>query len=82
MKASNDKIHILLSCNKPSTALIAGSFIESNTKEIEITIDRNLEFDEHVNNLCTKTCQKLNAPVCLASFMNVDKKRMIMKAFI
>ena len=41
-----------------------------------------MKFDEHVNNLCKKVCQKLNAPVRLAPFMNVDKKRMIMKAFI
>ena len=42
----------------------------------------DLNFDEHVNNLCKKACQKLNALVRLAPFMNVDKKRMIMKAFI
>ena len=84
MKANSDKIHILLSCSERSAALTDGSFIESNTKEIllGITIDRDLKFDEHVNNLCKKTCQKLHALVCLAPFMNVDKKRMIMKAFI
>ena len=34
-----------------------GSSIESNTKEIllGITIDRDLKFDEHVNNLCKKS---------------------------
>ena len=84
MKANSDKSHILLSCSEPSTALIDGSSIESNTKEIllRITIDRDLKFDEHINNLCKKACQKLNALVHLAPFMNVDKKRMIMKAFI
>ena len=61
MKANSDKSHILLSCSEPSTALIDGSSIESNTKEIllGITIDRDLKFDEHVNNLCKKACQKL-----------------------
>ena len=84
MKASNDKSHILASCNEPSLALVDGSSMESNTKEIllQITIDRDLKFDEHVNNLCKKACQNLNALVRLAPFMNVDKKRMIMKAFI
>ena len=84
MKANSDKSHILLSCSEPSTVLIDGSFIESNTKEIllGITIDRDLKFDEHVNNLCKKACQKLNALARLAPFMKVDKKRMIMKAFI
>ena len=73
MKANNDKGPILASCNEPS-----------NTKEIllQITIDRDLKFDEHVNNLCKKACQNLNALVRLAPVMNVDKKRMIMKAFM
>ena len=61
-----------------------GSFIKSNTKEILLgmTIDRDLKFYEHVNNLCKKACQKLNAFVRLTPFMNIDKKRMTMKAFI
>ena len=60
MKANSDKSHILLSCSEPSTALIDGSSIESNTKEIllGITIDRDLKFDEHVNNLCKKSMSK------------------------
>ena len=76
MKANSDKSHILLSCSEPSAALIDGSSFESNTKEIllGITIDRGLKFDEHVNNLCKKACQKLNALVRLESFTNVDKK--------
>ena len=76
IKANSDKSHILLYCSEPSTALIDGSSIESNTKEIllEIAIDRDLNFDELNNNLCKKACQKLNALVPLAPFMDVDKK--------
>ena len=60
MKANSDKSHILLSCSEPSTALIDDSSIESNTKEIllGITTDRDLKFDEHVNNLCKKSMSK------------------------
>ena len=84
IKTNSDKSHLLLSCSEPSTALIDGSSIESNTKEIllGIIIDRDLKFDDHVNNLCTKACQKLNALARLAPFMNVDKKMILMKAFI
>ena len=84
MKANNDKSHLLLSCSEPSTAIVDGSSIESNTKEIPlgITIDRDMKFDDHANNLCKKACQKLRALARLAPFMNVDKKRIIMKAFI
>ena len=76
MNANSDKSHILLSCSEPSTALIDGSSIESNTKEIllVITTDRDLKFNEHVHNLCKKACQKLNVLARLAPFMNLHKK--------
>ena len=76
MKANSDKSHILLSCSEPSTAFIGGSSNESNMKKIPlgITIDGDLKFGKHINNLCKKEYQKLNALVRLAPFMNVDKK--------
>ena len=84
MKANSDKIHLLLSYSEPSKLVIDGSSIETNTKEVllGITIDKNLKFDDHVNNLCKKACQKLNALARLAPYMNVEKRRIIMKAFI
>ena len=59
MKANSDTSRILLSCSEQSTALMDGSFIESNTKEIPlgITIDRDLmnmsiiSVKKHVKNL-------------------------------
>ena len=58
----------MLSCSEPYTALIDGSSIASDTKAILLgtTIDRDLKFDSHVNDLCKKACQKLNALVRLA----------------
>ena len=84
MKANSDKSHLLLSCNEPSTLVIDGSSIETNTKEVllGITIDKDLKFDDHVNSLCKKACQKLNALARLPPYMNVEKRRIIMKAFI
>ena len=84
MKANSDKSHLLLSCNEPSTLVIDGSSIETNTKEVllGITIDKDLKFDDHVNSLCKKACQKLNALARLAPYMSVEKRRIIMKAFI
>ena len=84
MKANSGKSHLLLSYNEPSKLVIDGSSIETNTKEVllGITIDKDLKFDDHVNNLCKKACQKLNALTCLAPYMNVEKRRIIMKAFI
>ena len=64
--------------------MIDGSSIETNTKEVLLgkTIEKDLKFDDHVNSLCKKACQKLNALARLVPYMNVEKRRIIMKAFI
>ena len=41
-----------------------------------------MKFDDHVNRLCKKASLKLNALARIAPFMNVSKKRIIMKSFI
>ena len=57
--------------------------IESNMKAfLGITIDMNLNLDDHVHSLCKKVCQKLNAFSQVAPFMNVNKRKTIMAAFI
>ena len=80
MKANRDKIHLVFNCNKPSTLVIHGSSIETNTKEVLLgtTIDQDLKFDDHFNRLCKNVCQKLNAR---ALYMNVEKRRIIRKVF-
>ena len=45
-------------------------------------IDSDLKFDIHVNNLCKKATQKLNALARISRYMDSSKKRTIMKAFI
>ena len=41
-----------------------------------------LNFDTHVNNLCKKANQKFHALARLSNYMDKDKLRLIMKAFI
>ena len=84
MKANSGKSYLLLICGEPSAVVIDGFTIDSNIKEVllGITIDKNLKFDDHVNNLCKKACQKVNALSRIAPYMNVSKRWIIMKAFI
>ena len=84
MKANSDKSHLLMSCDGTTNLLSDGFSIESSIKEalFGITIDKKLKFDEHVNNFCKNACQKLNALARIATFMNIEKKILIMKAFI
>ena len=73
-----------MSCEDAPTAMIDGLPIDSSKTEVlvGITIDHELKFDDHVNHLCKKASLKLNALARIAPFMNVSKKRIIMKSFI
>ena len=57
--------------------------LENNTsgKLLGVTVDSDLKFDIHVNNLCKKATQKLNALARISGYMDSSKKT-IMKAFI
>ena len=71
-----------MSCAEATTAVIDGLPIDSSKTEVllGITIDHELKFDDHANRLCKKA--KLNALAPIAPFMNVSKKRIIMKLFV
>ena len=84
MKANAYKCHLLLSENIKHVACINHIQIETNTSEklLGVTIDCDLKFDIHVNSLCKKATQKLNALARISGYMDSSKKRTVMKAFI
>ena len=53
-----------------------------SVKLLGITIDNNLDFNEHVSKLCKKVSTKLHALARISNFMNQSKLRLLMKAFI
>ena len=83
-KEAPDKSHLLLSGNNKVTANIDGNIIESEEIQVLLgaTINSNLSFDKHINNLCKNTSAKLNALARIAGYMDIEKRRMIMKAFV
>ena len=82
--ANANKCHLLLSKNIKHVACINHIQIENNTSEklLGVTIDSELKFDIHVNNLCKKATQKLNALARISGYMDSSKKRTRVKAFI
>ena len=54
MKANSDKCHLLLSSNNSHTAKIANCEIKNSKSEklLDVIIDNELKFEEHVNVLC------------------------------
>ena len=84
MKVNTDKSHLLLSGNTKLISNIDNNLIESEKEQVllGITIDSNLYFEEHINNLCNKASQKLNALARISGYMDIQKRRTLMESFI
>ena len=51
-------------------------------KLLGVTIDKKLNSNEHVNNLYNKANQKLNVLARVSSYVSIEMRKVIMKAFI
>ena len=83
MKVNSDKSQLLMSVNK-AVSNIDNKHIESeDIHELHgINIDSKLTLENHINKLCKKTGQKLNAHARISNYMTFDKRKTIIKAFI
>ena len=84
MKVNTDKSNLLSSGNAFLTSDIDNNLIESENEQVllGVMIDSNLSFEKHINNLCKKASQKLNVLARISGYINLQKKRVIMKSFI
>ena len=84
MKSNSDKCHLLISSPNEVSIKIGSDkiFNETSVKLLGVTIDQNLNFNEHVTNLCKKASKKLHALARVSKYMSMNKLRTIMKAFI
>ena len=83
MKANANKCHLLVSSDKVCTAKIEDFSIENSTKEklLGVKFDSNLSLEGHVTSLCKKASQKLHALARISYYMDLNKRRSLMKAF-
>ena len=84
MKVNTGKSHLLLSGNSRATATIDNSYIEPEDEQVLLgtTINSNLTFENHTRNICKKASQNLNALARITPYMNIQKRRTIMKSFV
>ena len=87
MKLNEDKCKLLILSKKTTNAeIILGNETIKNSNKSEkllgVSIDAKLTFKEHIDNLCKKANQKLHALARISKYMDKDKLRTIMKAFI
>ena len=69
--------------SKPLNIQIDGALINSSQSEILLGahFDNKFKFDAHINKICQKAHRKLNALARLTPYMDLSKKRILMKAF-
>jgi len=80
-----DKCHLLISKEYENISIIINDIniqCQKSAKLLGIIIDNKLSFQEHINELCKKASLKLHALARISDYMNQDKLRVLMKAFI
>ena len=83
MQANAGKCHILLSTKEKVLTKVDSVEIENSQAEklLGVTLDSELNFEKHINNLCGKAKSKLSALSRVAPYMNFEKKKTLMNAF-
>ena len=84
MKSNDDKCNLIVAKNDNLNINVGHEQIESckSVDLLGIKIDNQLKFDEHVRNMIKKGNQKFHALARISKYLNQDKLKLLMKAFI
>ncbi|MCH2405854.1 MAG: reverse transcriptase family protein [Nitrosopumilus sp.] len=90
MKPNQGKCHLIVAdvnrkkYSSKSYIYLDNAFLENeeSVKLLGITIDQNLNFEEHINTLLKAGNSKLHALMRIEKYLTTDKLRLIMKTFI
>ena len=84
MKVNTGKSHLVVSGNVRATAKIDNNYTESEKEQVLLgtTIDSDLTFESHINNIFKRASQKLRALARVTPYMNMQKRRIIVKSFV
>ena len=84
MKANPDKCHLLVTTNALTSVNINGFLITNCTKEklLGTKFDSKLFFENHVSSFCKKASQKLHVRTRIVNYMNLPKRKALMKTFV
>ena len=79
MKINSGKSHIMFSRNNNVSANIDDNTIisENKTELVGIIRDSKLSFEDHINNICKKASQKLNALSRVAPYTCLEKGKQL-----
>ena len=79
MKANPEKCHVILSSKTQRETPFANASVASspNEKLLVITLDSELKFEKHINQIYNIVNKKLNALHRIRSHMSLDKRKML-----
>ena len=82
-KGNPDKCHLIVSTNEKTKINIGEVSIENSDCEklLGVTIDNKLTLDCHVSDMCKKANRKINALARIATFININKRRILINSF-
>ena len=82
--ANAGKCHLLTSLKITNNIAISNTNVssEQKVKLLGINLESRLNFDYHVNTLLNKANKKYHALARVCNYMNTNKRRVFMKAFI
>ena len=83
LKNNVDKCHVLVSTNKPVGIKVGDYTIDNSECEklLGVKIDVNLNFNDHISDLCKKTSRKVSTLARATPFMGLSNRKLLMKAF-
>ena len=84
MKANPDKCHFICSSSVKTSIMIENKQIRNSSCEklLGVFFDSKLTFQSHIDNICKKASQKLNAISRITPYMDFNKKRLAVNAFL
>ena len=83
LKNNVDKCHVLVSTSKPVGIKVGDYTIDKSECEklLGVKIDVNLNFNDHISDLCKKAGRKISALARVTPFMGLSKRKLLMNAF-
>ena len=83
MKANPDKCHFITSESKDLVINVENNQITNSKCEklLGIKIDHKLTFNAHIDEICKKAGQKMNALSRVIPYMNITKRRTLLNTF-
>ena len=83
LKANQEKYHFLSSLDMNAKFLLPSCILENSNSQklLGVTIDRKLNFDKHVTNLCDKASKKIQALTRIFPYIPQTQKRLLMNAY-